>query len=288
LRIAAGPALDIYRGRRATAIESSEPYAADGDCICRLIEDRIIVGYSCACHPTAEKKDTMSFTVEQRTILRNLNVREAEVLARQRRMRVDAVLAARASAGERALAAQMTISHRDLVGRGFLQRHAGGAPIAAHAAVPATALVASACSIARSAGECEDISQGYEKISTAIAFVASAAARAQGTNMITIAAARGAGGRHAIDQGRRLAGEIHRPADADADALLGEALGLLEECEGQADSLENFKKLCVAGALLEMLLDEITPAYTALHPDEIAGAQADERYAMPPIDKMAT
>jgi hypothetical protein len=36
-----------------------------------------------------------------------------------------------------------------------------------------------------------------------------------------------------------------------------------------------------------MLLDEITPAYTELHPDEIRGGEIDENYAMPPTEKMA-
>jgi hypothetical protein len=102
-----------------------------------------------------------------------------------------------------------------------------------------------------------------------------------------IASARGAGGRHAIGEGRRLAGEIYRANEQDADALLGEAMDLLEECEGNANSPESFKQLCIAGALLEMLLDEITPAYTYLHPDEIGGGEVDDNFAMPPIEKMA-
>jgi hypothetical protein len=44
-----------------------------------------------------------------------------------------------------------------------------------------------------------------------------------------IAAARGAGGRHAIGEGRRLAGELYRADEQDLDALLGEAMGLLED-----------------------------------------------------------
>lgn len=219
-------------------------------------------------------------------IAHTMNVTERELDAHQRRQRVDAVLAACASDSERTMVAHMTLTHRDFIADGFARRHAGSA-VAAHAAVPAKALIMSARGIARSASETADASEGCRKLRTAISHIASAVSRATGGMMI--ASGRGMGGRHGIEEGRRLLDETYRPSEEDADALLGEALGLLEECEDHAVEPENFKKLCMAGALLEMLLDEIVPAYTVMHPELIAtpAGEVDDRYAMPPIEQQA-
>ena len=282
-RIAIGGPISIRTGR---AVLSTQPETVGAKCICRTnIDDgRTMIGYACQCPVALAKRKVQQMSSEQ-NIFRNMNVTEAEVDTHQRRQRVDAVLAASAGDSEGMMVAHMTLTHRDLAGDRFARRHAEHA-VAAHAAVPARVLIATARGIARSAGESDDVSEGIRKLRTAIGHIASAAARARGANML-IASARGAGGRHAIGEGRRLAGEMYRPNEQDADALLGEAMGLLEECEGNADAPENFKALCLAGALLEMLLDEITPAYTHLHPDEIGGGEIDENYAMPPLEKMA-
>ena len=258
-----------------------EPEVDGAACICRKIADGVLMGYACQC-PVAKRKARMT---NEQNIFRGMNISEAEMDAHQRRKRVDAVLAACASEGERNIVAHLSLTHRDFAADGFARRHAGSM-VAALAAVPATALIASARSIARRAAECDDVSEGCRKLRAVISLVASAVAKARGANLM-IASARGVGGRHAIEEGRKLAGEEYRPDEQDVDALLREAIGLLEECEGEAGEPANFKKLCIAGALLEMLLDEIVPGITWLHPDLIQGGPVDENYAMPPIEKMA-
>jgi hypothetical protein len=93
------------------------------------------------------------------------------------------------------------------------------------------------------------------------------------------AAARGAGGRHAIDSAMGMP-EAQALADHPPDELLEEARSLLAEIEGQAAAPESFKKICLAGALIHFALNQITPAWAALHPEE-SGAAPDANYAMP-------
>jgi hypothetical protein len=167
-RIATGGPISIRTGQ---AILSTEPETAAAACICRKIADGTLLGYVCECSEAKRKRQMGSHKIFS---FRAMNVTERELDAHQRRQRVDAVLAACASDGERIMVAHMTITHRDFAADRFARRHAEHA-VAAHAAVPARALIASAHSIARSAGECDEITDGYRKLRTAISHVASAA-----------------------------------------------------------------------------------------------------------------
>jgi hypothetical protein len=93
------------------------------------------------------------------------------------------------------------------------------------------------------------------------------------------AAARGAGARHAIDSAMGTP-EALALADHPPDELLDEARAILGEVEGQAAAPESFKKICLAGALIHFALNQITPAWAALHPEE-SGSAPDANYAMP-------
>lgn len=93
------------------------------------------------------------------------------------------------------------------------------------------------------------------------------------------AAPPGAGGRHALDSAMGTP-EARAFADYPPDELLDQAGSILAEVEGQAQQPESFQKICLAGALIHFALDQITPAWAALHPEEV-GAAPDANYAMP-------
>jgi hypothetical protein len=133
---------------------------------------------------------------------------------------------------------------------------------------------------------------GHDRESIAAAYL-SKSERAMLSNMTTpasvylaakfhravCAAARGAGGRHAIDSAMGTP-EARALADHPPDELIAEARSILDEAEGRAAEPELFKSICLAGALIHFALDQITPGWAALHPEEV-GAPPDANYAMP-------
>jgi hypothetical protein len=115
---------------------------------------------------------------------------------------------------------------------------------------------------------------------------------------IAIHAARGAGGRHVIDamldkakasgmDGSGSTDPLPTPDTNTAEELVGEAVSVLQECLGHVDDPENFKKLGMVGAMIHMALDEITPAYTALHPEMIEGHPVDPNYSLSDPEDLA-
>ena len=233
----------------------------------------------------AELNRMVKLSATERAVISHFNVSESEVLAFKRRQRVDALCAAALTAAERGICANMMLTPRDVMAQRFTARFRGPE----HAAVAVEQLIKSARGIL-SAAPAKSWPDRDAAVVTAQAFIGAAVMRRSGLAGFAI---RGAGGREAIRSGRDLAAETHRKIsgnleEADVNALLGEALQLLEEVEGKAGDPESFKKIAQAGGLIEMLLDEITPAYTALHPEAVGGGDAvDENFTMPPSAKMA-
>jgi hypothetical protein len=107
-----------------------------------------------------------------------------------------------------------------------------------------------------------------------------------GSGNIAIHAARCAGGRHVIDAmlDRAKLSELDK---CTPEELVGEAISLLEECVGHVEEPESFKKLGMVGAMIHLTLDEITPAYTALHPEMVEGHPVDASYALSDPEDLA-
>ena len=103
---------------------------------------------------------------------------------------------------------------------------------------------------------------------------------------IAIHAARGAGGRHVIDAMLDKAKASGMDANT-PEELVGEAISMLGECVGQVEEPERFKKLGLVGALIHLALDEITPAYTQLHPEMVEGHLVDPNYNLTDPEDLA-